>query len=145
MKEEFNVSSTVYSATSFNELARDGPSIQSAYNMLKSNEKKKKKAFITGVLESGKGPVIAATDYMKLYADQVRAWVPGPFRVLGTDGFGRSDSRENLRRHFEVNAHYVVVAALAELAKAGDIDKKIVTKAIKDFGIDVEKVNPLQA
>lgn len=107
--------------------------------------KKEKQAYITKALEQGSGPVIAATDYVKLYADQVRAWVPAPYRVLGTDGFGRSDSRENLRRHFEVNAHYVVIAALAELAKAGDIDKKVVAKAIKDFGIDVEKMNPLNA
>lgn len=108
--------------------------------------KKAKTAYITDVLEkNGKGPVVAATDYMKLYADQVRAWVPASYTVLGTDGFGRSDSRANLRRHFEVNAHYIVIAALAELAKAGDIDKKVVTKAIKDFDIDVNKINPLHA
>ncbi|RTE86299.1 MULTISPECIES: pyruvate dehydrogenase (acetyl-transferring), homodimeric type [Gammaproteobacteria] len=143
LKDKYNVSSKVYSATSFNELARDGLDVE-RYNMLNPS-KKEKKAFVTGVLESGKGPVIAATDYMKLYADQVRAWVPGSYRVLGTDGFGRSDSRDNLRRHFEVNANYVVVAALAELAKSGDIEKKVVTKAIKDLGIDVEKINPLNA
>lgn len=143
LKKDFKVSATVYSATSFNELARDGLDTE-RYNMLNPT-KKEKQAFITSVLESGKGPVIAATDYVKLYADQVRAWVPGPYRVLGTDGFGRSDSRENLRRHFEVNAEYIVVAALAELAKAGDIDKQVVVKAIKDFGLDTDKMNPLYA
>lgn len=143
LKEKYKVASTIYSATSFNELARDGLDVE-RYNMLNPT-KKEKKAFITGILESGKGPVIAATDYMKLYADQVRAWVPGSYRVLGTDGFGRSDSRDNLRRHFEVNANYVVIAALAELAKAGDIDKKVLSKAIKDLDIDVEKMNPLNA
>ena len=82
---------------------------------------------------------------MKLYAEQVRGFVPGPYRVLGTDGFGRSDSRDNLRRHFEVNTHYVVVAALYELAKAGKVDKKLVAEAIKRFDIDADKVNPLYA
>ncbi|RUO30548.1 pyruvate dehydrogenase (acetyl-transferring), homodimeric type [Aliidiomarina sedimenti] len=144
LEKDFNVSSTIFSATSLNELARDGLDVE-RYNMLNPT-KKAKTAYITDVLEkNGKGPVIAATDYMKLYADQVRAWVPGPYRVLGTDGFGRSDSRANLRRHFEVNADYIVVAALAELAQAGDIDKKVVAKAIKDFGIDADKINPLHA
>lgn len=143
LANDFDIEATVFSATSFNELARDGLDVE-RYNMLNPT-KKEKQAYITKALEQGSGPVIAATDYVKLYADQVRAWVPAPYRVLGTDGFGRSDSRENLRRHFEVNAHYVVIAALAELAKAGDIDKKVVAKAIKDFGIDVEKMNPLNA
>lgn len=144
LAQDYGVSSTVYSATSFNELARDGLDVE-RHNMLHPT-RKAKTAYITEVLEKGgKGPVIAATDYMKLYADQVRAWVPGAYRVLGTDGFGRSDSRANLRRHFEVNAHYIVVAALSELAQAGDIEKKVVAKAIKDFGIDVDKINPLYA
>mgnify|MGYP001340683920 CR=1 FL=1 len=143
LQDKFGISSTVFSATSFNELARDGLNVERE-NMLNPT-KKEKKAYITGVLEQGEGPVIAATDYMKLYADQVRAWVPGAYRVLGTDGYGRSDSRENLRRHFEVNAEYIVIAALAELAKAGDIDKKVVAQALKDFNIEADKLNPLYA
>lgn len=143
LQDKYGISSTVFSVTSFNELARDGLSVERE-NMLNPT-KAEKQAYITGVLEQGQGPVIAATDYMKLYADQVRAWVPGAYRVLGTDGFGRSDSRENLRRHFEVSAEYIVVAALAELAKAGDIDKKVVVQALSDFAIDVDKVNPLYA
>lgn len=144
LKDNYGVASTVLSATSFTELARDGMQVD-RYNMLNPT-KKQQTPFLTKTLDnSGKGPVIAATDYVKLYADQVRAWVPAPYRVLGTDGFGRSDSRANLRRHFEVNAEYVAVAALAELAKAGDLDKKVVTQAIKDFGIDIDKVNPLYA
>lgn len=144
LESDYNVSSTVFSATSFNELARDGLDVE-RYNMLNPT-KKAKKAYLTEVLEkNGKGPVVAATDYMKLYADQVRAWVPASYRVLGTDGFGRSDSRANLRKHFEVNPHYIVVAALSELAQAGDIDKKVVAKAIKDYGIDADKMNPLYA
>ncbi|MFC0445830.1 pyruvate dehydrogenase (acetyl-transferring), homodimeric type [Pseudidiomarina halophila] len=141
--EQFNVSSKVYSATSFNELARDGMDVD-RHNMLNPG-KKAEEAYVTKVLSKAKGPTIAATDYQKLYADQIRAWVPTPYRVLGTDGFGRSDSRENLRRHFEVSAEYIVVAALAELAKAGDIDAKVVQKAIKDFDIDTNKINPLYA
>jgi pyruvate dehydrogenase E1 component len=83
---------------------------------------------------------------MKNYAEQVRAFIPADsYKVLGTDGFGRSDSRENLRRHFEVNAGYVVVAALTELAKRGDIERKVVTEAIAKFNIDVNKINPLFA
>jgi len=143
LADDFNISSTVYSATSFNELARDGMEVD-RYNMLNPG-KKAKTAYTTELLSKAKGPTIAATDYMKLYADQIRAWVPTPYRVLGTDGFGRSDSRENLRKHFEVNPHYIVVAALSELAKAGDIEAKVVTKAIKDFGIDPDKLNPLYA
>ncbi len=88
-------------------------------------------------------PAVASTDYMKLFAQQVRTYVPADdYRVLGTDGFGRSDSRENLRHHFEVHASYVVVAALGELAKRGEIDKKVVADAIAKFNIDADKVNP---
>ncbi len=94
----------------------------------------------------GSAPAIAATDYMKSYAEQVRSFVPAEsYRVLGTDGFGRSDSRENLRRHFEVNEAYIVVAALTELAKQGTVDKKVVAEAIAKFGIDADKMNPLYA
>jgi len=82
---------------------------------------------------------------MKLYSDQIRAFVPAPYKVLGTDGFGRSDSREKLRHFFEVNKHYVVVAALNELAAAGSIEKKTVSEAIKKFKLDPEKLNPLFA
>lgn len=143
LANDFSISAKVYSATSFNELARDGLDVD-RHNMLHPT-KKAKQAYVTQVLADAKGPTIAATDYMKMYADQIRAWVPTAYKVLGTDGFGRSDSRENLRRHFEVSAEYIVVAALSELAKAGTIDNKVVTKAIKDFGIDVDKINPLYA
>ena len=140
LAENFDINSTVYSVTSFNELARDGLDAD-RHNMLHP-DKEPKEAYITKAMKDAKGPAIAATDYMKLYADQVRAWVPTPYRVLGTDGFGRSDSRGNLRKHFEVSPEFIVVAALKELADAGDIDKKVVAKAIKDFDIDVDKFNP---
>ena len=144
LKEKFGVASEVYSVTSFNELARDGLDCD-RYNML-NPEADEKVPFITSVLNDGfEGPTIAATDYIKAYADQVRAFVPGQYRVLGTDGFGRSDSRANLRHHFEVDAKFIVVAALHELVKSGDLDKKVWVEAIKELGIDGDKLNPLYA
>ena len=144
LKDKFNVASEVYSVPSFNELARDGVSCE-RYNMLNPS-KKAKVPYITTVLEEGfEGPTIAATDYVKNYADQVRSFVPGQYKVLGTDGFGRSDSRANLRHHFEVDAKFIAVAALYELVKAGDLDVSELTKAIEEFGIDGDKINPLYA
>ncbi|AOW81746.1 pyruvate dehydrogenase (acetyl-transferring), homodimeric type [Vibrio mimicus] len=142
LSEEYGVASDVYSVTSFNELARDGQACD-RFNMLHP-ETDVKVPYIAQVM--GTEPAIAATDYMKNYADQVRAFIPAEsYKVLGTDGFGRSDSRENLRRHFEVNAGYVVVAALNELAKRGEVEKSVVAAAIKKFDIDTEKTNPLYA
>ena len=142
LADEYGIGSDVYSVTSFNELARDGQDAD-RYNMLHP-EAEQKVPYIAQVL--GTAPAIAATDYMKSYADQVRNFVPADsYRVLGTDGFGRSDSRENLRRHFEVNEGYIVVAALTELAKQGTVDKKVVAQAIAKFGIDADKINPLYA
>ncbi|EOX1766534.1 pyruvate dehydrogenase (acetyl-transferring), homodimeric type [Vibrio cholerae] len=142
LSEEYGVASDVYSVTSFNELARDGQACD-RFNMLHP-EAEVKVPYIAQVM--GTEPAIAATDYMKNYADQVRAFIPAEsYKVLGTDGFGRSDSRENLRRHFEVNAGYVVVAALNELAKRGEVEKSVVAAAIKKFDIDTEKTNPLYA
>lgn len=95
-------------------------------------------------LNGRKGPVIASTDYMKLFAEQIRQWVPSKeFKVLGTDGFGRSDSRKKLRHFFEVDRHFVVLAALEALADRGDIEPKVVAEAIAKFGINPEKLNPL--
>ncbi|AWL12902.1 Pyruvate dehydrogenase (acetyl-transferring) [Saliniradius amylolyticus] len=144
LKEKFNVSSEVYSVTSYNELAREGLDVE-RHNMLHPAEKERV-PYVTQVLSEGNdGPTISATDYVKAYSDQIRAYVPGSYKVLGTDGFGRSDSRENLRRHFEVDANHIVVASLHELAKNGDIDKKVVAEAIKEFDINVDKINPLYA
>jgi pyruvate dehydrogenase E1 component len=98
--------------------------------------------YVTKCLDAHKGPVIAATDYMRIYADQVREFVPGSFRVLGTDGFGRSDTRQNLRRFFEVDRNYVVLATLTELAGKGLFTAEQLSKAIKDLGIDPDKANP---
>lgn len=144
LKEKFNVASEVYSVTSFNELGRDGLDCE-RFNMI-NPDKKDKVPYITEVLNDGfDGPTIAATDYMKTYVDQVRAFVPGQYKVLGTDGFGRSDSRANLRHHFEVDAEFIALGALHELVKSGDIDKKVLAAAIKEFGISGDKINPLYA
>ena len=144
LHDEFGVASQVYSVTSFNELARNGQDVERE-NML-NPESKQSKPYITEVLEEGfEGPTIAATDYIKNYSDQVRAFVPGSYRVLGTDGFGRSDSRANLRRHFEVDAAHIAYASLYELYKADSIDAKALAKAAQSLDIDPAKPNPFYA
>ncbi|QLB12995.1 pyruvate dehydrogenase E1 component [Bisgaardia hudsonensis] len=142
LADDFGITSDVYSVTSFTEVARDGANTE-RWNLLHPQEKPQV-SYIAQVMNEA--PAVAATDYVKLFADQIRAYVPAKsYRVLGTDGFGRSDSRENLREHFEVNAHYIVVAALFELVKEGSIDAKVVSEAITKYGIDAEKINPLYA
>jgi pyruvate dehydrogenase E1 component len=143
LSEDYKISSDVYSVTSFNELAREGQAI-ARWNML-NPEADAKTSYIGEVITKDAGPAIAATDYVKGYSDQVRAFIDTDYRCLGTDGFGRSDSRANLRTHFEVNAAYIVVASLYELAKRGEVDKKVVTEAIKRFDIKTDKLNPLYA
>tara|TARA_B100000614_G_C14511323_1_gene478705 strand:- start:814 stop:1443 length:630 start_codon:yes stop_codon:yes gene_type:complete len=140
LQEEYEVSSDLFSVTSFNELARDGQDV-SRHNMLHP-EADPRTPYVARVL--GEAPAVAATDYIKNYADQIRAFIPAKsYCVLGTDGFGRSDSRANLRQHFEVNKYYVVVAALNELAVQGDLDRSVVSEAIKKYNLDVAKPNPL--
>ncbi|WP_133468319.1 pyruvate dehydrogenase (acetyl-transferring), homodimeric type [Paraglaciecola marina] len=143
LSADYNVSSDVYSVTSFNELAREGQDV-TRWNML-NPEAEPLTAHIGQVITKDAGPAIAATDYVKGYSDQVRAFIETDYRCLGTDGFGRSDSRDNLRTHFEVNAAYVVVASLYELSKRGEVEKSVVTEAIKRFDINTDKLNPLYA
>jgi pyruvate dehydrogenase E1 component len=99
--------------------------------------------YVSKQLEKTKGPIIATTDYMRTYADQVRNYIDRTYVVLGTDGFGRSDVRSALRHFFEVNRYYIVIAALSALAEDGEVDAKIVAKAIKQYDIDPEKPNPV--
>ena len=103
--------------------------------------------FVAQQLDKHDGPVIASTDYMKNYADQIRAFIPKgrTYKVLGTDGFGRSDFRSKLREHFEINRHYVVVSALKALADEGTVPPAKVAEAIKKYGINADKINPLYA
>jgi len=143
LEKDWGVSADIWSATSFNELRRDGLSAH-RWNMLHPEEKQKE-SYVEKCLKKAEGPVIASTDYMKSFADQIRAFVPQRFVVLGTDGFGRSDSREALRRHFEVDRHYVVLAALKALADEGKLPASKAAEAIKKYGIDVNKPNPLMA
>ncbi len=141
LESEYDIGAEVWSVTSFNELYREGVEIN-RWNMLHPNEEAKS-SYVTQCLSAAKGPTLAASDYVKLYADQIRSLVPTNYRVLGTDGFGRSDTRETLRDYFEVDYRYVVVAALMELAALGKIDKAQVVQAIDHYDIDPESINPL--
>ncbi len=141
LEQEFGISSDVWSVTSFNELRRDGLAVD-RWNMLHPEESERL-SYVTEQLAGQSGPVVAATDYIRSYADQIRPFVPGTYRVLGTDGYGRSDTRSQLRKFFEVNRYYVVVAALKALADDGAVKGAEVSKAIKKYRIDPEKPNPL--
>jgi pyruvate dehydrogenase E1 component len=141
LEKDYGIGADVFSVTSFSELRKNALSI-ARWNMLHPNEPQQQN-YVQQTLAGRDGPFIAATDYMKTVADQIRQWVPGPYTVLGTDGFGRSDSRAELRRFFEVDRHYVAVASLKALADVGKIEKDMVSKAMQAFGIDPEKSNPL--
>ncbi len=140
LEQDFNISADVWSVTSFNELRREGLDVE-RWNMLHP-EKKPRISYVEQLLAKRKGPVLAATDYIRSYADQIRSLVPQNYRVLGTDGYGRSDQRSQLRKFFEVNRFYIVVAALKSLADEGAVDASMVGKAIKKYRIDPEKPNP---
>ncbi len=143
--DDWGVAANVWSCPSFNELARDGQDCE-RWNLLHPGETPRV-PFVEQQLADHAGPVVASTDYMKSFADQIRAFIPAgrPYKVLGTDGFGRSDFRSKLREHFEINRHYIVVAALRALADEGTVPVAKVTEAIKKYGIDTDKPNPLIA
>jgi pyruvate dehydrogenase E1 component len=141
LKQDFGVASDIWSITSFNQLRRDGIETN-RWNLLHP-EAKPRLSYVESCFRERSGPVVAATDYMKVYADQIRAFLPKSYRVLGTDGFGRSDTREALRRFFEVDRHYVAVAALKALADEEMLPKAKVTEALKKFGINPDKPNPV--
>ena len=140
LQSDFGISSNIWSVTSFNELRRDGLDCE-RWNML-NPEAEPRIPYVAECLNPNQLPVVAATDYMKAYAEQVRSFLTARYRVLGTDGYGRSDSRAKLREFFEVNRHYVVVAALKTLAEEGKIKATKVTEAIKKYGLDPAKPNP---
>ena len=141
LRKDYSVLVDVWSVTSYNELRREALAV-SRENML-SPSKKAKIPFVTEQLGKQSGPVISTTDYMKLYSDQIREFVPDSFRVLGTDGFGRSDSREQLRHYFEVDAKFIVLAALSELKALDLITAKQITDYMKANGIDQDKADPV--
>ena len=143
LSADFKVEADIWSCTSFNQLKRDGDDV-SRWNMLHP-DKKPKMSHVEKCLLDTDGPVVAATDYVKLFADQIRAYVPRSYSVLGTDGFGRSDSRQALRKHFEVDRYFIAVAALNALVEDGRVSSKTVKAAIKKYGIDPNKNNPLMS
>jgi len=132
LQQDWGVSASVWSVTSWNELRRDGLAVDS-HNLL--NPTSKKSAYITDKLKGTDGPVVAVSDYMRAVQDQIAPWVPNDFYALGTDGFGLSDTRGALRRHFKVDAESIVVATLAQLAKSGDVKESVVTEAINKYRI----------
>jgi len=145
LEKDWGVAANVWSCPSFNELARDGQDVE-RWNLLHPTEKARV-PFVTQQLDAHAGPVIASTDYIKNYTEQIRPYLPKgrTYKVLGTDGFGRSDFRSKLREHFEVNRHYIVVAALKTLADEGTVPAAKVAEAIAKYGIKADKINPLHA
>ncbi len=140
LADDWDVLADVWSVTSFSELRRDGIEAE-RFTMLHPGDAPRE-AYVTAQLAKRRGPVVASTDYLRAVPDQIRQWVPGRYRALGTDGYGRSDFRAALRRFFEVDRHYVVVAALAELAAEGTIDASVVADAIAKYDIDVNAPMP---
>jgi pyruvate dehydrogenase E1 component len=145
LEKEWGVSASVWSCPSFNELTRDGQDAD-RWSLLHPDQAPRV-SFVAQQLSASTGPVVASTDYMKAYAEQIRPFIPKgrTYKVLGTDGFGRSDFRNKLREHFEINRHYIVVAALKALSEDGTVPVAKVVEAIKKYGINVDKVNPLYA
>lgn len=141
--ERYNVLADVWSATSYKELRHDALEVE-RWNMLHPT-KKPKKAYITRLLENQEGPFVAASDYMKIVPEQVSRWVPGGLYTLGTDGFGRSDTRESLRRFFEVDAECITIAVLTQLARQNKIQPEVVKKAMDELEVDPEKPDPAKA
>jgi len=141
LKEEFSVETDIWSLTSVNELVREGQAVD-RWNLLHPTETPKL-SYVEQQLGNISDPIVIATDYMKAYAEQLRRYLPSSLHVLGTDGFGRSDSRETLRHFFEVDRYFIVVSALKGLADKGVIEQSVVSEAIESFSIDPEKTNPL--
>ena len=141
LESDYQVAADIWSMTSVNELQREGKAVQ-RWNLLHP-EVEPRVPYVTRLLRDASGPAVAATDYIKAYADQIREFVPGAYTVLGTDGFGRSDTRSKLREFFEISREYIVLAALKALADEGKIENALVAQAIGALGIDPDKSNPL--
>ena len=140
LADEYGIASDVWSVTSYTQLRRDAATCD-RWNMLHPTETPKK-SYLEETLEGVEGPFISASDYVKALGEQLTPWIPGDYYCLGTDGMGRSETREALRRHFEVDAESITIAAISRLAKAEIFTAKDVANAIKDLGYDAEKVNP---
>jgi pyruvate dehydrogenase E1 component len=142
LKKDWNVEADLWSCPSFNELARDGNDC-TRWNLLHPTDKPRV-PHVSACLAETRGPVIAATDYIRVFAEQIRSLVPRHFTVLGTDGFGRSDTREKLRHFFEVDRYWITLAALSALVEDGQMKKEKVAEAIKKYGLDPNKPNPVK-
>jgi pyruvate dehydrogenase E1 component len=143
LASKYNIQTDVWSVTSYNELRREALSVE-RWNRLHPSEPERK-SYLQKSLEDAQGPIIAASDYMKVVPDQLAPWLPARLVTLGTDGFGRSDNREYLRRHFEVNAESIVGATLTKLARDGKFKPKAAQKALAELGLDVEATDPARA
>ncbi|MGB6944480.1 MAG: pyruvate dehydrogenase (acetyl-transferring), homodimeric type, partial [Bryobacteraceae bacterium] len=141
LADNYQVSSDVWSVTSYNELRRDALDVE-RWNRLHPTEPERK-PYLLRTLEGVGGPIIASTDYMKVVADQIAPWLPGRLVTLGTDGFGRSENREHLRKHFENGAEAIAAATLARLARDGQFDKERAKAAIVELGLDPESPDPV--
>tara|TARA_B100000676_G_scaffold286653_1_gene316461 strand:- start:2532 stop:4925 length:2394 start_codon:yes stop_codon:yes gene_type:complete len=141
LRDDFGVAADVWSVTSFNELRREG--LRLDRDEILNPDQERERTWVEKCLDGRDGPVIASTDYMRAFADQIRPWVHAPYTVLGTDGFGRSDSRQKLRHFFEVDRYFVVLAALNALRKEGKVDVATVKQAIEKYGIDTDKPYPV--
>jgi pyruvate dehydrogenase E1 component len=143
LEKDYGVPADVFSVTSFSELRREALEAE-RWNLL--NPKAKPRVpYVQQVLKDREGPIVAATDYVRNVPDQIRQWVKTSYVTLGTDGFGRSDSRAQLRKHFEVDRNFIALAALKALADEGKIDRKTVVQAIEKLGIDPDKPDPLKS
>jgi pyruvate dehydrogenase E1 component len=140
LAEKYGVHADVWSVTSYNELRRDALAIE-RWNRLHPTEPEKR-PYILQVLDGADGAIVAATDFMKVVPDQLSPWLPNRLVSLGTDGFGRSDNRQHLRQHFEVNAEAIAAAALSRLAREGKFDAQRAQQAFGELGIDTEKIDP---
>jgi pyruvate dehydrogenase E1 component len=140
LQKDYKVTVDIWSVTSFNELRREGLAVE-RYNRMHPEENPRQ-SYVTQQLKDCRGPVVAATDYMRLYADQIRPFVPSLYKVLGTDGYGRSDTRSQLRHFFEVDAKFITLAALEALVEQGDLPKSVITDALNRYDIDADKLDP---
>jgi pyruvate dehydrogenase E1 component len=143
MLEKYGVAADVWSVTSYQELYREGHACE-RWNMLHPTAQQKV-PYVTQCFKDAPGVIVAASDYLKVLPDAIDRWMPRKIRSLGTDGFGRSEDRQSLRDFFEVDAKFITVATLAELAKEGQIENKVVAQAIQELGINTEKPNPAKS
>jgi pyruvate dehydrogenase E1 component len=141
LDKDYGVQADVWSATSYTLLRREAMDVD-RWNMLHPTSPSRK-PYVTQLLEKEPWPVIASSDYMRIVAEQISPWVPGGMTVLGTDGFGRSEARKDLRRFFEVDAECITLATLHRLARAGSVKPAVVQEALQKFGIDPDKPNPM--